>query len=437
VNLKENFSMRRTRSSIKIAAVLAVICAPLAITPRVAAQTETVLHSFKTKEGASPLLGLIFDSSGNLYGVAGDEGSFRSGSVFELSQSGSSWTEKTLRAFNGTTDGSTPAGGLVFDSSGNLYGTTKLGGSNGVGVVFELTKSGSGTWTETVLHNFGGSKDGQYPTGSLIFDAQGNLYGTTEGGGSHGNGTENTGGIAFKLAPKSGGGFTESVIFNFGASGDGVSPRANLVLDSSGNLYGTTFQGGSKGFGTAFELSPKSGGGWTEKILHNFNFDGTDGISPTAGLIFDKAGNLYGTTSSGGGDIDSRGTGGGTAFELSPQSGGTWKETLIFSFFQGFVGPRFPFGGLVFDATGNLYGTTLQGTGPGTCSSGCNGFTGTVFELTPAGGSWNETTLYNFDSTHGSEPAAGALILDSSGNIYGAAQAGGANEEGVVFKITP
>ena len=143
----------------------------LLLTHSLRAQTGTVLHSFKSKEGASPMMGLVFDSSGNLYGVAGGEGGFGGGSIFELSPSGSSWTEKTLHSFSGGSDGGTPRGTLILDSSGNLYGTAKLGGSKGVGVAFELTKSASGTWSEKVLHNFGSAKDGQYPVGNLIFDS--------------------------------------------------------------------------------------------------------------------------------------------------------------------------------------------------------------------------------------------------------------------------
>src|SRR5262249_20356325 len=228
---KEDHSMHRIGSWKKLAFVAAALCAFL-ITD-VAAQTLTVLHNMKSKEGTSPVLGLIFDSAGNLYGAAGEGGASNFGSVFELTLSGSTWTEKTLYSFKGGSDGGTPVGSVISDSKGNLYGTTKLGGSHGVGVVYKLTKSGS-TWTESVLHAFGASGDGQYPIGKLIFDSAGNLYGTTEGGGSHGNGQENVGGIAFKLAPKSGGGWTETIMHSFGGSGDGISPRANLVEDSSG-----------------------------------------------------------------------------------------------------------------------------------------------------------------------------------------------------------
>jgi hypothetical protein len=414
--------VHRTTSSMKLAALIATVCASLAIP--VAAQTETVLHNMKNKEGTSPMLGLVFDSSGNLYGAAGEGGASNCGSVFELLPSGTSWVEKTLYSFKCGNDGSTPVATLIFDPSGNLYGTTKLGGSHGVGVAYKLHKGTTGTWTESLLHTFGGSGDGQYPTGNLIRDSAGNFYGTTEGGGSHGNGQENIGGTAFKIAPKSGGGWTETIMRSFGGSGDGSSPRAHLVRDSSGNLYGTTFSGGTHSSGIVFELLLKSGGGWTEKILHNFNpvsnFGATDGANPAAGLTFDSSGNLYGTTVYGG-DFS-----GGVAFKLAP-SGTTWTETVLYPFNHTFYRPSFVYSGLVFDNSGNLYGATLVG-----------GFSGSVFELMPTlSGYWNSVTLYNFDSTHGSGPANGSLVFDSAGNLYGATQNGGTNKVGVVFKITP
>lgn len=399
----------------------------LLLTHSLRAQTGTVLHSFKSKEGASPMMGLVFDSAGNLYGVAGGEGGFGAGSVFELSPSGSSWTEKTLHSFSGGSDGGTPRGTLILDSLGNLYGTAKLGGSKGVGVAYELTKSASGTWSEKVLHNFGSAKDGQYPVGNLIFDSEGNLYGTTEGGGAFGNGTENVGGTAYKLAPpaKSGGSWTETVIHSFGNGVDGVSPKANLVLDALGNLYGTTMLGGTLSGGTVFEISPQSKGGWKENILYNFLSYFGDGDKPVAGLIIDSSGNLYGTTSRGGGW--GGGTGGGIVFELSPSTGGTWTQTQLCNFETSFSSPSLPYSNLTFDSAGNLYGTTLQGGG-----------VGTVFEV-PVGevGDNCGDFLWGFSGTGGEKPAVGALIFDSSGNIYGATQDGGANKEGAVFKITP
>ncbi|HEX3822254.1 MAG TPA: choice-of-anchor tandem repeat GloVer-containing protein [Candidatus Sulfotelmatobacter sp.] len=421
--------MNRAMKTTKACMAIGALSAFLLLTHSVGAQTGTALHSFKSKEGASPMLGLVFDSSGNLYGVAGEEGASRNGSVFELVRSGSVWTEKTLHSFTGASDGGTPRGTLVFDKSGNLYGTVKLGGANGVGAVYELTKSASGTWSETVLHNFGAGKDGQYPGGNLIFDAAGNLYGTTEGGGAFGNGSENVGGAAYKLAPpaKSGGSWTETVIHSFGNGADGVSPKANLLLDAVGNVYGTTMLGGNLGGGTAFEISPQNKGGWIEKVLYNFGVI-FNGNKPATGLIFDSSGNLFGTTTRGG--LLGGGTGGGVVFELSPSSGGTWTETDLCDFELSFGGPSLLYSNLVFDTQGNLYGTTLQGWFS-------NPAVGTVFEMTPAGGgTWNCGAILDFSGIGGAKPAVGALIFDSAGNLYGATQDGGVNNEGLVFKIT-
>lgn len=393
---------------------------------RAEAQTETVLHAFSGKDGVSPSLSLTFDSAGNLYGVAAQGGSSNNGAVFELSPKGSSWTEKTLISFNGGSGGSQPVGGLIIDSAGNLYGTTKEGGSNGAGLVFELSKSGSGSWTEKVLHNFGSGKDGRFPRATLVFDSAGNLYGTTEGGGAYGDGTVSKGGIAFKMASGSSG-WTETVIHSFGNGTDSANPRCNLVLDSSGNLYGTALNGGANGDGAVYEISPQAHGGWKEKLIYSFNPVNTfgDGARPVAGLVFDKTGNLYGTTVFGGGE------GGGIVYELSPTSGGTWTETVLSSFEQPFFQPSNLYSDVVFDSAGNLYGATLRGAGTGTL------FDGTVYKLTPSGSTWINTTLFAFGANHGAVPGVGSLVLDSSGNVYGATQAGGANKDGVVFKITP
>jgi uncharacterized repeat protein (TIGR03803 family) len=227
------------------------------------------------------------------------------------------WSEKVLHSFNDT-DGAYSSAGLIFDKNGNLYGTTLEGGdygcsASGCGTVFELTPTAGGGWTETVLLNFNGS-DGSGPQAGLIFDAAGNLYGTTVGGGTNcppfGCGT------VFELTPTAGGGWTEKVLHSFGNGTDGANPFAGLIFDAAGNLYGTTYGGGTyrcgaSGCGTAFELTPAAGGSWTETVLYSFS-RGNDGFEPEAGLIFDSAGNLYGTTAVGG-TYD-----GGTVFELTP-----------------------------------------------------------------------------------------------------------------------
>src|ERR1035441_332430 len=212
--------------------------------------------------------------------------------------------EKVLHNFNNNgTDGTNPRAGLIFDAAGNLYGTTENGGTNGVGTVFELTPTAGGGWTETVLYSFcsqANCTDGYQPWAGLIFDAAGNLYGTTVYGGTADT-TCSYCGTVFELTPNGSGGWTETVLHSFGDGTDGFYPSAGLIFDAAGNLYGTTAMGGTYDYpwdGTVFELTPAAGGGWTEKVLYSFG-GGTDGYWPEAGLIFDAAGNLYGTTYSG------------------------------------------------------------------------------------------------------------------------------------------
>jgi uncharacterized repeat protein (TIGR03803 family) len=285
------------------------------LTPNVSGSwTEKILHSFNNdgKDGINPSAGLIFDCSGNLYGTTSLGGAFGTtytgGTVFEFSpQAGVGWTEKILHSFNfNGKDGYSPTANLIFDAFGNLYGTTNLGGSHNDGTVFQLTPSGSGQWAEVPLHDFGRVGDGQFPYVGLISDRMGNLYGTTSHGGAYGEGT------AFELTRKGGGVWNEKILHSFhNDATDGSRPYASLMLDAAGNVYGTTVSGGTYGYGTVFELIPSASGGWSERVLHDFNF-GTDGYSPDAGLILDNAGNLYGTTPYGG-TYNS-----GTVFEIRP-----------------------------------------------------------------------------------------------------------------------
>jgi len=354
-------------------------------------------------------------------------------------------TEKLLYSFGATsTDGDIPLGNLIFDTAGNLYGTTEYGGANQItyagkttyaGTVFELSPATGGGWTEKVLYNFGATAtDGAHPLANLVLDSKGNLYGTTYGGGQWGLGT------AFELSPGSGGTWTETILHSFGGYlTDGEVPESGLVFDSKGNLYGTTEAGGaydttwggaSNGFGTVFELSPVTGGGWTETVLYSFNYlSGTDGYYPTTGVVFDSKGNLYGTTTSGGSGQDLEG--GGTVYELVPAGGGGWTEKVLYSFGGGSTNGYRIDGGVILDAAGNIYGTA---------ASGGNGFDldGTLFELSPVGGGWTETVLHSFGAyeTDGINPNAG-LIFDAAGNLYGTTSGGGANGYGTVFQMTP
>jgi uncharacterized repeat protein (TIGR03803 family) len=279
-----------------------------------------------------------------------------------------------IHVFTGKPDGVSPVAGLVFDNEGNLYGTTSKGGTYGRGTVFMLVPSSSGVWTEKVLHNFSG-RDGGGPKAGLIFDASGNLYGTTAFGGDFNFGT------VFRLVPVGGGGWTENVLHNFTGGSDGGVPLSGLVFDSAGNLYGTAYDGGvtsacvfvaSSGCGTVFQLTPMSSGTWNENVLYAF-LGGNDGYNPDAGLILDAGGNLYGTTTSGGSLEACDGFGCGTVFEVSPSSSG-WIENIL-HIFTGTGDGENPLAGLTIDTSGNLYGTTEIGEGGGCC--------GTVFELMP------------------------------------------------------
>jgi uncharacterized repeat protein (TIGR03803 family) len=356
--------------------------------PLFAAGKEKLLYSFEGNpngtDGFDPRAGLIFDAAGNLYGTTqfgGSDGSncthLGCGTVFELVPgTGGKWTEKVLYSFcsagaSGCHDGSLPGANLVFDAAGNLYGTTEDGGAYGVGTVFQLSPNTNGRWTEKVLHSFGNGTDESQPAGSLIFDPAGNLYGTTTNGGTYGSGT------VFQLSRGTNGKWTEKVLHTFGKGKDGKKPVAGLIFDAAGNLYGTTADGGAygsndcgfdTGCGTAFQLSPGANGTWTERALHSFG-NGTDGAQPGARLIFDAAGNLYGTTELGGV------YGGGTAFRLKLGTNGKWTERVLHSFGNGMdgIGPSAN-DGLIFDAAGNLYGTTMVGG---------SHLLGTVFEITP------------------------------------------------------
>jgi uncharacterized repeat protein (TIGR03803 family) len=389
--------------------------------------TEAVLHNFGTgTDGYQPDAGLIFDSAGNLYGTTGSGGANGAGTVFEMSpRQGGGWTETVLYSFNPNgTDAYGPEAGLIFDAHGNLYGVTNQGGVNYEGAVFELSPRHGGGWTETVLYSFcnlSSCTDGSYPNaGGLIFDSSGNLYGTTGSGGAYGGGT------VFELSLHSGS-WTETVLHSFGQGTDGNDPGyGTLIMGPGSVIYGMTISGGLHGVGSVFELSPRRGGGWTEAIIHTFNDNGTDGWQPFAGLILDVDGNLYATTGAGGPVSD------GTVIELSPRGGGRWKEAVLYSFNANVTDGQNPWlAGLVLDASGNLYGTTFNG---GTYDNG------TVFELKPNGnGSWTEESIYNFGNSTGtdaSDPAAG-LIFDGHGNLYGTTVLGGGVGLGTVFELSP
>ena len=322
---------------------LAIFTATLFAASTTVAQ-EMVLHNFNNNgtDGTYPQAALVADAAGNLYGTTSNGGDSNFGTTFELTPAaGGSWTEKVLHSFGSGADGEYPQTGLIFDAAGNLYGTTYEGGAYGYGTAFELTPASGGNWTEKVLYSFGRTNTA-YPTSGLIFDSAGNLYGTTLQGGP------DQGGSVFELTPAGGGNWTERDLYDFGSLANGIFPYGGVTFDSAGNLYGTTSTGGTFSGGTVFKLTA---GTWTMTVLHNFG-SGTDGSTSYAGLVL-AAGNLYGTTSTGGT------YGSGTLFELTP-SGGGWTEAVLHNFGNGSDGVT-PYAGLIIDVAGNLYGTTLSG----------------------------------------------------------------------------
>ena len=417
-----------------------------------------VLYSFGafTADAKAPETDLIQDAAGNLYGTTfsgGADGLFTFGTIFKLDATGGESVLYSFCSATNCTDGMNPRPNLVQDAAGNLYGTTDQGGANNEGTVFKLAppSQSGGNWMETVLYSFGANNtDGSVPLAGLIQDAEDNLYGTTSGGGA------NNGGTVYKLAPpsQSGGSWTETVLYSFGASNtDAAAPYAGVVRDTAGNLYGTTAGGGSGsgGGGTVYMLAPpsQSGGSWTETVLYNFcsATKCADGYSPFGGLIEDAAGNLYGATPYGGANpgADPYGYGGGTVFKLAPpsQSGGSWTETVLYNFCSAATcaDGSSPQAGLIQDAAGNLYSTTVfGGANPSISKEGGYGG-GTVFKLTPpasSGGNWTESVLYNFcaatNCADGFSPYD-ALIQDAAGNLYGTAYVGGTYGAGTAFKL--
>jgi hypothetical protein len=347
-------------------------------------------------------------------------------------------SEKVLHDFQGTSgggDGALPAASLVADIQGNLYGTTFWGGSgqciagetnHGCGTVFEVSPPAThgGAWTETVLYSFRDGSDGGHPLGSLIFDPQGNLYGTAaEGGGVV------ECGVVFELSPPASKGdpWTETVLYTFTCGTDGASPAAGMVLDEAGNLYGTTSTKGGFDYGSVFQLTPPTSKGesWTETTLHSFPSSNEDGASPVGNLIMGKGGDLYGVTEF---------SGEGTIYRLTPPKtkGGAWSEEVLY-LFKGGTDGKYLLAGLVFDGNGNLYGTTPSG-GPAGCGyDGC----GTVFRLEPrrTKGPWKKTVLYSFTNPSDAAFPGAPVTFDKKGNLYGTS-GGGPKNLGAVFQLS-
>jgi len=395
------------------AVAAAIVLAALTI-PTAQAQTLTVLHGFSASEngadGSEPFAGITFDQQGRIYGTTYFGGSHGIGVVYRLVHEGEGWVLSPIYTF-GTLpdhDGIYPEARVLFGPDGLLYGTTSYGGAEGYGTVFSLRppatacKSALCPWSETILYSFTGGADGASPQfGDLAFDQAGNIYGTTYAGG-----TSNFG-VVFKLT-RSGSGWTESVLWNFADGNDGCCPYGGVIFDGAGNLYGTTAD-------TVYKLSPTQSG-WSETNLYFLPGENGEGAG---GVIMDAHGNLFGIT----GGIDGGIT---AAYELTPQNG-SWSYTLLQGFGNEYIGSvAVP----TFDSQGSLYGP-VPTIG--------EGFTGEIFKLTPSGNQWIYSPFYQFDPCGGGSPCVpiGAVTFDASGNMYGTTLSGGANGGGTVFEITP
>lgn len=380
-----------------------------------AASSEKVLFDFSLGgDGAYPTGELVFDAKGRLYGTTENGGANFYGTVFQLTHSGSGWTEKVLYSFSNTSDGAYPSGALVFDKAGNAFGTAVSGGStscsNGCGTVFELVPGSNNSWTFSVIYSFTGGSDGFAPAfGGLILDTSGNLYGTAEMGGK-GSGT------VFKLTHTKSG-WKERTLYAFRGGSDAGYPLSGLSWNADGNLYGATVRGGTGNAGAVFQLKHVASG-WKEKVIYNFT-GGNDGAYPEyGGVTLNAAGDVYGTVAGGGK------SGQGVIFVLKLTKSG-WKEGVLYNFTGGSDGGQ-PFAGLTFNAAGNLFGATAYGA---------NG-SGTVFELEHTAIGWKERTLHAFTGSDGQYPYAG-VVIDSKGRLYGTTNHGGSGSAGVVYEVTP
>lgn len=417
---------------------LAVLSTMLLVAiPRAHAQPESVLYNFCSQpncaDGENPASSLMPDGAGNFYGTTQLGGANLYGTVYELSPNGvGGYNETVLYSFcalENCADGSSPYSNVTSDGRGNLYGTTYYGGLlasgpySGYGLVFELSpeprggcpsgSNGGNGWCETVLYSFTSSPDGAFPFAGLTWDSHGNLYGTTYRGGS-GTGT------VFEVSPNGKGGWSEQVIYDRGG-------YAGLTIDGSGNLYGAD----DEGKGHVFRLSPNGSGGWNANILHSFKAGKTDGSAPEGTPVLDSAGNLYGTTFEGGAR-----RGMGTVWKLAAGAGGDYTEEILSSFI--WTSGSNPKAGVVLDSSGNIYSTTAYGIHKSPCYDGC----GTVFELVNSDSNYEWTMVWSFSGTDGGNPVD-SLIMEG-GNLYGTTYGGGKSNYcpgtggcGVVLELTP
>jgi uncharacterized repeat protein (TIGR03803 family) len=341
------------------------------LTPSGNSWAETVLYSFTSgADGGQPYGGVTLDARGNLYGTAVIGGDFTGencvedgcGVVFKLTHSGGKWTETVIHSFTGGSDGYGPGSGLTFDQQGNLYGMTPTGGADGFGDIYQLSPGQNVKWRLKVIHTFTGGEDGGTGSaGRLIFDGAGNLYGVATVGGANGAGT------AYKLTLNSDGKWRLKTLYAFKGEPDAGFPYGGLVLDASGNLYGTSYYDGANDVGAVYRLARRNGV-WTETVLYSFKGN-EDGSGPISTLVFDAAGDLYGTTSEGG----AAGCSCGTIFKLTPGGHGNWKTSVPYRF-KGVPDSGFAYNGMATDAAGNFYGTTVRGGADNE---------GAVFQFTP------------------------------------------------------
>jgi uncharacterized repeat protein (TIGR03803 family) len=380
------------------------------------ASTTQIIYSFGGGTDGEYLdTDVAIDGAGNLYGTSVLGGTFGGGTVWQLSPVGNGWVHTVLYSFTGGGDGGEPYKGVTLDGAGNLYGTAVTGGAGscegGCGVVYKLAKSGD-TWTQSVIHAFNGA-DGSGPGARVAVDNNDDLYGMTPTGGADGVGT------IYTLRPKANGSWGFRVIHTFTGGADGSSGSAGKLILQGSRIYGAATTGGSNGSGTIFELTPSRVGEWSFRTLYSFQ-GSPDGSFPYGALLFDVAGNIFGTTYYGG-------TAGlGTVYRLT-RNGGNWSEHTLYSFQSGQDGNS-SISNLVADAVGNLYGTTSEG-GLGN---------GTIFELMPNGnGSWTESLPHLFAGPpDGGFPYAG-MVADGTSVFYGATVHGGANGEGAIYRFTP
>jgi uncharacterized repeat protein (TIGR03803 family) len=423
-----------------------------------AAQTPAyeTLYSFKGgNDGLNPQGGLVISSDGALYGTTYAGGSYRYGTVFELTRppGAAPWKKTVLHHFSGPPDGQYPASTLTLGSTGDLYGAT-VGGGGGGGVIFQVAPPAhaGGFWTEAVLYSFTLSNiQNVIPNGPILISPGGALYTTTEGASA---GFANFG-LVIALAPPStsGGDWTEYEPYSFHGNPDGEGPRAGLVFQG-GSFFGTTYGGGDEfcDCGTVYEVTPTPAGAWTETIIHTFGETPGDGENPLAALTLGPGGVLYGTTEFGGSGVCATSEGAypgcGTVFQLTPPTapGGTWTESILYTFATTNGDGAAPVAGVVAGKNGALYGTTEWG-GSATSDSACPASyyvvagCGIVFEMMPPaapGGAWTERILHSFSGQDGDGaiPVAG-LALSTTGVLYGATSAGGAAGAGTIFAVAP